>query len=470
MAITIDYDSLEDDHLNYIKTLVIPFEEGYSSKMYKYFSEKNEVALPLGQWRDFYDEFPEEDKRKVDIGFVGNLYTLESDPKHTRDQSSVADQALKILKKDHSVFLHLPTGFGKTRLAVYLSSILGLVTGILSHNDQIKLQWEEEYRESTTSKVQRVTRPEMNPTADVYIMGILQASKPSFPRELTRKIGTLIVDEAHLVKDQCLMSTLFKFTPTYLILLTATPDKDGIVDPRFFFYVKEKNFISRFVQKTFTVIKYKTHFKPKIEYIFTRNGRQLNWSTVLNSLAYNTSRQSLIVNLAAQHADKHKILVLSGRQEECKNIHKGLLEKKIKAELLIGDQRHWDRECRVLIAGIKKAGVGFNDPTLTMLILATDCTDVRQFEGRIRTEGNIVYDIVDDYSCLENHWEARKEWYICRGATITANLTYEAKMNIKAKEVGQRTRSILKTHGSTKPKLQPHPHQSQQPLPTSLHQ
>jgi hypothetical protein len=67
---------------------------------------------------------------------------------------------------------------------------------------------------------------------------------------------------------------------------------------------------------------------------------------------------------------------------------------------------------------MKKAGVGFNDPTLTMLILATDRQDVIQFEGRIRTTNNIIYDLVDDYKTLETHWEKRAAWYERRGAVI----------------------------------------------------
>jgi len=73
---------------------------------------------------------------------------------------------------------------------------------------------------------------------------------------------------------------------------------------------------------------------------------------------------------------------------------------------------------RVLVAGMKKAGIGFNDPTLTMLILATDRRDVIQFEGRIRTTNNIIYDLVDDYKTLETHWRQRLAWYTKRGAMI----------------------------------------------------
>ena len=71
-----------------------------------------------------------------------------------------------------------------------------------------------------------------------------------------------------------------------------------------------------------------------------------------------------------------------------------------------------------MVAGTKKGGVGLNDPTLTMLILASSTRDVRQFEGRIRTADNLIYDIVDNNQTLEKHWNERESWYEERGATI----------------------------------------------------
>jgi hypothetical protein len=99
--------------------------------------------------------------------------------------------------------------------------------------------------------------------------------------------------------------------------------------------------------------------------------------------------------------------------KKCTKAGKAIKAKKVKPDINKIIQSH-----RILIAGKKKAGVGFNDPTRTMLVICTDIKDIRQYEGRIRTSDNIVYDIVDSYKSLENHWEKRAEWYEKRGATI----------------------------------------------------
>ena len=62
-----------------------------------------------------------------------------------------------------------------------------------------------------------------------------------------------------------------------------------------------------------------------------------------------------------------------------------------------------------------------------MLILASDCKNVEQWEGRIRTANNIIFDLVDSYKTYESHWDKfRMPWYTLRGAEIKV-LSYREK-------------------------------------------
>jgi superfamily II DNA or RNA helicase len=231
-----------------------------------------------------------------------------------------------------------------------------------------------------------------------------------------RDIGFVIVDEAHVATLLTFTNTLLKFCPKYLLGLSATPKRpDGLhrIFPLYF----GTEYVVRFETKNFNVIKVETPFKPKIEHHFVNGRAVMNWSVVINSLSTNEERQNLAVSLAIKHADQ-RIMILCNRVEQCIDIYNKLLSKKQHTEILVGKTKKWDKSCRILVAGTKKAGVGFNDPTLTMLILLSDTKDVAQFEGRIRTTDNIIYDIVDDNKTLENHWETRKKWYEKRGATI----------------------------------------------------
>jgi predicted phosphohydrolase len=148
-----------------------------------------------------------------------------------------------------------------------------------------------------------------------------------------------------------------------------------------------------------------------------------DWTHVINTISENEERHKLIAKLAMDLPGE-KFMILGNRDVQSIAVHKILQDHKEDAHLFIKQEKY--RDCRILVAGMKKAGVGFNDPKLTALILATDCTQVQQYEGRIRTSDNIIYDLVDHYGPFENHWKEREEWYRKRGATIkTISLRYK---------------------------------------------
>ena len=377
--------------------------------------------LPLGIWRDFYDKFPDRTYPPSKIKSKKVLYTIATDPKHYRDQDQVVKEAIVKLKSDKCVFLALATGFGKTTIAAYLSCQLGLKTAVLCHLDKVNEQWIDEYEKFTTAKVQRVKgKALLDPAADVYVIGVRKSSM--MLREQLKDIGIVIFDEAHISTVTAFSVSLLKFRPRYVIGLSATPRRaDGMHKLINMFFGPKKNFIIREETKDFQVYKIETPYKPKVTYKFVATGVTLDWCSVLNSLAYNEKRQDYIVDLVLTHPD-HRIMILSDRQKECRSIYDKLIAKKETLTILITGETTTKgvntMDYRVLVAGMKKAGVGFNDPTLTMLIIATDVKNVEQMEGRIRTSNNIIYDLVDDFSTLETHWGLREKWYLHRGATI----------------------------------------------------
>jgi hypothetical protein len=173
----------------------------------------------------------------------------------------------------------------------------------------------------------------------------------------------------------------------------------------------------------------------------------LDWTHLINSIAYNEERQAYIVSLILQHPD-HRIMVLSDRQQECDRICDKLEaageHSLLKITGTTSKKKTDTTKYRVLVAGMKKAGVGFNDPTLTMLILATDRKDVEQLEGRIRTSNNIIYDLVDDNPTLENHWKKRGAWYSKRGAVIET-ITLRAEKSSSKIPQQRMVKSVPKT-------------------------
>lgn len=386
-------------------------------------TDEDSVYVPLGTWRHFLEEFPERKYRKTTVTCKKKLLTIETDPKGYRDQDVVFKEALKHLKTEHTVFLALPTGYGKTSVSNYFFNYFKLPTLVLSHLDSVSEQWEQEFKTFSTAKVQRIkgNKP-IDPEADVYICGVLKAK--TLKREDVAHIGLIIFDEAHIATITAFSNSLLKFQPKYVIGLSATPVRaDGMQKLLTMYFGPKTDFIVRKEVKNFTVYKVETPYQPEIKYQMVKGRMTPNWTHITNTIAYNTERHKYIANLCIKHND-HRILILSDRTEQSQAIYKLLVEAGESVQLIVGAKKvkkitDESLKSRIIVGASKKVGTGFDDPTLTMLILASDCKNVAQWEGRIRTTDNIIYDLVDDYGTFENHWaKSREPFYIAKGATV----------------------------------------------------
>jgi len=385
------------------------------SKIKCFSSFENHLVLPLGLWREFYDSFPNAyDFPQTKAKFKGQLLTKDIDEKK-RDQDVVVKECLELLQRDHFVFAALHTGFGKSACAIYITCALKLKTLIVCHFSTVNSGFMKEITRFSNLKVQLVEGKRIDSDADVYIMGILKAS--SMDSSFFHSIGFVIVDEAHIVTQKCFTEVLLKIQPRYLMLMTATPWRsDGL--EKIFEPFSLENIVIRKEVKNFTVVKCLTPFVPKRSYMILRGKSSLNWTKMMGTLAENEERQEFIVNLAAKFVKKHRILILSNLKVQNDGILRLLQEKKIDCDSLYGSKKKYREGCNVLVASTKKAGVGFNDPGLSMLIMACDTQDVSQYEGRIRQSGNLIYHLVDDDPILEKHWQPCELWYYSRGALI----------------------------------------------------
>lgn len=394
---------------------------------------QDSLYLPLGLWKKYFTEFPngsKDDYPKLSSRtFKRKLLTKQTDPKvisgerpvsQGRDQDVVVRRALEELKNKRSTFLACYTGFGKTTLGLYLTCSLGLKTVILIYVDTVKREWPDSIVKFTNLKCQMVTNEKvLDPEADIYVIGIKKAS--NMDRKQFENIGTVIIDEAHIATVLTFSKVMYKFKPQYLIALTATPDRrsDGMHKLYKPFFGEMDDYIIRREKKNFTVIRYQTKYKPNIEYNSFYGKSRLDWNEMERSLAENEERQDEIVDLAIKYINQHKIMIASFLQSLSKALYQKILDRTNgNAALLISNIKEWNRSKRILVAGRKKAGVGMNDPELTMLILTSSMKDVRQLEGRIRTDNNLIIDIVDNHNIYKNHFKIREKWYLEKGGTI----------------------------------------------------
>lgn len=395
------------------------------------------VHIPLSLWSDVCKEFPNnKPSKKFKTSFKGNFIDNEK-----KDQTKIFEETIEKLKKDHFCLLEVSTGVGKCFLTIATICHLKLKFLILCHFSSVHEHWVEDFQVFSDVEPQ-IVKSLPNKKKNGYIMGVMKAQNllDSNPN-IFDDIDVVVVDECQAVADQT-SKVLLKLKPKYLIGLSATPDrKDQLHKLLIPFFGDFDNNIYRFIIKAFTVYKTYTAIKPEVVRVYNKMRRQkiVEWSTVVRSLSHNNKRQEFIVELCKRHPNE-KIVILSKRVCECigcdnhpdcknykkkiplfeksKGIYNILKEMGESVDYLVGQKKKYDKDARILMGGIGKIGVGFNDTSFKVLILASDVIDVRQNEGRVRPENCVIYDLVDDYSVLEKHWSEREWWYTRRKAVI----------------------------------------------------
>lgn len=381
------------------------------------------VRLPLGLWKEFYNKFPNDKLFKSHTEekhhFYGEFKTAKTDQRK-RDQDVVFPFALEKLKRDRTVMLNLFTGYGKTFGGIYLASQLGGKALLISHVCAVHKQWAESAEQFSSFSPQIIgTNKKVDPECNFFILGIqkcLNMKTSDFP-----PITTIMYDEAHIAKESA-VQVLMRFSPKYLIGLSATPDmgRDGFHRILPLFFGEEKEFITRIEKKPFIVRKINTPFRPAVQQKILFGKKVLDWNFIehqIEEVCY--ERVEFVCNILVEDAYlSDPMIVLCKRVAQAKNIAKWLERNGQSVDIYTGDKKEYDRTKRILVTTVKKGGTGLNDERFRILALCSTISDIRQNEGRIRTINNTILDFVDNLPVFENQWEKRSEWYRLKGAKI----------------------------------------------------
>ena len=332
------------------------------------------------------------------------------------EQTEVRKEAIKQLSSTGSVLLSMYCGFGKSSTSMKLACDIGLKTLIIVNKLILIKQWDEGIKTFCQSaSVQKLTSRSKKDDCDFYIINAQNVEKMG--KSFFSDIGTVIVDEAHLIMAETLSRCLQWVNPRYLIGLTATPYRpDGLNVLLDMYFGKYK--IARTLWREHIAYKVSTGFKPTIEQ--TANGR-VNWGVVLDSQANNEERNELIIKILKYYS-KRNFLVLTKRVSQGEYLIKRLEEEKEDVTSLLGSNQEYNISSRILVGTSSKIGVGFDHPKLDALLLAGDVEQYFvQYLGRVfRTKDvkPIIVDLVDDYSLLTKHFNTRRKIYQDHGGEV----------------------------------------------------
>jgi superfamily II DNA or RNA helicase len=377
--------------------------------IYPYEIIENTIILPFAYAvtkakikRPVRESFPQ-----MNVSFAGTLRS---------EQKEVRKEAIQVLSKSGSILLSMYCGFGKSSTSMKIACDIGLKTLIIVNKIILLSQWEDGINTfCPLASVQKITASSKKKDSDFYIINAQNVEKMG--HSFFDDIGTVIVDEAHLIMAETLSRCLQWISPRYLIGLTATPYRpDGLNSLLDFYFGKYK--IERALWREHTVYKVNTGFKPIVE--LAMNGR-INWGVILDSQANDTERNELIIKLLKYYKNRN-VLVLTKRISQGEYLVKRLLEEKEDVTSLLGSNQTYTVTSRILVGTSSKIGVGFDHPKLDALLLAADVEQYFvQYLGRVfRTKDvkPIIIDLVDEHSILNKHFATRRKIYQDHGGEV----------------------------------------------------
>jgi len=339
-------------------------------------------------------------------------------------QSEDAPIILNQLKEYGTSTLRLYPSYGKTIVGAYMAAHFGFLTIVLMHRTTLLKQWQQTFQKVTNASTWVVEEEPMPPLFNVIIC--LDKRVEKVPLTIRNRVGMMIIDEAHAFCTESQVERLLGFHPRYVIAETATLERDDDMH-RMIVAICGEHHISREMKKKFHVYKIFTGIKGEREE--RKHGPGVVWHVLAKSLAFNSLRNQIIVELAMKNPS-YKIVILTGYRTHTKLLYQMFLDLGESVDFLCGPKKNYS-DSRILIGTINKIGTGFDEASfcddfkgvkINLGILVHSVAKKQLLEqtvGRVfRADFPNIMHLVDDDKTIENHWRKAKTWYKSKGGEI----------------------------------------------------
>lgn len=338
-------------------------------------------------------------------------------------QQQAVDRALEATQG----VIQAPTGSGKTVIAIGLAALAQTTVLFIVHTSVLLNQTAERVRHYLGIEPSIIAHGKVNigPFTIALVQTLMRRDLTLFNQEF----GMVILDEAHHCPASSFQHVVQQFPAFYRFGLTATPERKDKLHPLLYAVMGDRIFdVSNAV-----LLAQGSILRPdliEVETAFRYRYRRDNYQDMLQAMATDTQRNTLIINVV-QKVHKHKSLILSERIAHCKLLAKELQSRGLKAESLTGDMSQEERtrinnrfrqgDTTILIATTNLVGEGFDLPQIDTLFLTMphgNRAKTLQILGRVLrpAKGKSVGRIVDfrdrRVSILEHQFQKRKAIYL----------------------------------------------------------
>jgi len=364
----------------------------------------------------------------INVPFVGIL-------KEENKQTDASQTVVHTLKTIGGGVLSLPTGYGKTTVALHVISQIAVKTLIIVHKEFLMNQWIERIQFFLPSaKIGIIRQNKVDVEGKDIVIAMLQSlSMKTYEPSVFKGFGLTIIDETHHICSKTFSCALFNVSTKYILGLSATPERKDGLTKILNWSVGEVCFkVERDTSMLDITLERHTYTCPTFcdtEIPLSSTGK-VSVPEIINIISKNVERNKMIaLRLCEFQKSGRKTILLTDRRQQCLTLKEMILEMDIQdVGLYMGGMKQHElklsENMNIILATYSLAQEGLDIPALDTLILATPKTDVVQACGRILRSGNArlhqpyILDLVDTFSVLPRQGCKRNIYYKRAGFKI----------------------------------------------------
>ena len=337
-------------------------------------------------------------------------------------------------KSGGGALLCLPTGFGKTTVALAVAHRLLLKTVVLVHKALLMDQWVDRIKSLMPGlRVTVVKGDTCDVSGDIVVVMIQTLVSRGVDAFDWNGVGFVIVDECHHIAAATFSSIMFGLQVKHVLGLSATPTrKDGLT-----------HVLEWIVGPTACVVE-RRDSKCRVHIVrVEHDGRvpenkfgKADYVQFINQLVEDTARNEILVRninvLAERLVSSGRILVLTHRREHAKVLARLISKTAVQtssttittaAQAYVGGMKSVPF-ARIVVSTFSLCGEGFDLPALKALALTTPTGEITQALGRIMrgsvsAEDAVVLDFMDTCSLGYSLQKKRQRTYASSGCLVS---------------------------------------------------
>ena len=437
-GVKVPIDSLNTNDVKKITTelTVEPTLSDYQQVQIKYrvyLTSKNHIYVPRFYFQDVnMVNNTIAEGETINLDFKGKL-------RESTNQLEASSKIIEKLNEDGGSILSLPTGYGKTTVALHILSKMNTKTLIIVHKEFLLNQWKDKIKQFLPeARIGQIQGPKVDVYNKDIVIGMLQSlSMKDYDAEIFKGFGFTIIDETHHICSRTFSKIFSKFNTRYILGLSATLERsDGLTYVLHWFLGKVGYHTERRNQHhvDVDVIEVKC---DEYEKAFPKNRQGTsNMALAITTLCDISFRNDLIMSILTKLSNENrKSLLLTDRREHC-FVLKSLCDQHFNGNisgLYMGGMKSHElkesEEKQIIIGTYTLAHEGLDIPSLDSIVLGTPKSNIIQAVGRIlrETDGKqhepLIIDLVDKWGPFYYQFRKRKIYYDNTGFRIHSNKT-----------------------------------------------